>query len=138
MLLGSYFAYRTFQNRLFTILFVLTGIGITGVGIFPEDILGGTPHHVVSQMIFLFGGLSAIAAYRIEKSPMAYFSVIMVVVTIAFWGFLEWGFLELMDGTASSNYLGLGVGGIERMVAYPLLSWIVGVGGYSMGSSQAS
>lgn len=138
VLLGSYFAYRAFRNRLFTILFVLTGIGIVGVGIFPENVLGGIPHHIVSQMIFIFGGLSAIAAYRIERSPMTYFSVIMGVVTLAFWGFLEWGFLELMGGTASSNYLGLGVGGIERLVAYPLLLWMVGFGGYLMGSSQAS
>jgi hypothetical membrane protein len=138
VLLGSYFAYRTFRNRLFTILLVLTGIGITGVGIFPENVLGGTPHHIVSQMIFIFGGLSAIAAYRIERSPMNYFSVIMGVVTLAFWSFLEWGFLKLMEGTTSSNYLGLGVGGIERVVAYPLLLWVVGFGGYLMGSSQAS
>jgi len=63
---------------------------------------------------------------------MTYFSVIMGVVTLVFWGFLE-----LMEGTASSNYLGLGVGGIERIVAYPLLLWVVGFGGYLMGSSQA-
>ena len=132
MLLGSYFAYRAFRNRLFTILFILAGIGVTGVGIFPENVLGGTSHHIVSLMAFLFGGLSAIAAYRIERSPMTYFSIIMGVVTLVFWGFLE-----LMEGTAASNYLGLGVGGIERIVAYPLLLWVVGFGGYLMGSSQA-
>ena len=89
-------------------------------------------------MIFIFGGLSAIAAYRIERSPMTYFSVIMGVVTLVFWSFLEWGFLELMEGTASSSYLGLGVCGIEKMVAYPLLLWVLGFGGYLMGSSHAS
>jgi len=68
VLLGSYFAYRAFRNRLFTILFILAGIGVTGVGIFPENVLGGTSHHIVSLMAFLFGGLSAIAAYRIERA----------------------------------------------------------------------
>ena len=29
---------------------------------------------------------------------------------------------------ASGNNLGLGLGGIERMVAYPLLLWLVGYG----------
>jgi hypothetical membrane protein len=91
VLLGSYFAYRTFKNRLFTILIVLTGIGITGVGIFPENVLGGLPHHIVSQMIIIFGGLSAIAAYRIERSPMSYFSVIMGAVTLFFLGFSRVG-----------------------------------------------
>jgi hypothetical membrane protein len=133
VLLGSYFAYRAFRNRLFTIVLILAGIGVTGVGIFPENVLGGTPHRIVSLMAFLFGGLAAIAAYRIERSPMTYFSVIMGVVTLVFLGFLG-----IMEGTASSNYLGLGVGGIERMVAYPLLLWVVGFGGYLMGSSQSS
>jgi len=84
-------------------------------------------------MAFLFGGLAAIAAYRIERSPMTCFSVIVGVVTLVFLSFLG-----IMEGTASSNYLGLGVGGIERIEAYPLLLWVLGFGSYLMGSSQSS
>ncbi|NIQ06941.1 MAG: DUF998 domain-containing protein, partial [Candidatus Korarchaeota archaeon] len=30
----------------------------------------------------------------------------------------------------------LGKGGMERMIAYPLLIWVVGFGGYLLGLSQ--
>jgi hypothetical protein len=36
--------------------------------------------------------------------------------------------------TASSPFSVFGRGGTERMAAYPLLIWIIGFGGYLMGS----
>jgi len=37
---------------------------------------------------------------------------------------------------ASSTYLGLGEGGMERMIAYPALIWIAGFGAYLMGRQE--
>jgi len=42
---------------------------------------------------------------------------------------------------ASGIYLGLGKGGMERMIAYPALLWMVGFGGHLMsdnGNTRAS
>ena len=36
--------------------------------------------------------------------------------------------------TRDYGYLGLGVGGMERMMAYPTLLWIIGLGGYLLGT----
>jgi hypothetical protein len=36
----------------------------------------------------------------------------------------------------SAFYLGLGLGGIERFVVYPLLLWMLGFGAYLIGDSS--
>jgi hypothetical protein len=61
-------------------------------------------------MVFLFAGLSAIVTYRLQKKPMAYFSVILGVIT-----------LIALVLYVPSIYLGLGSGGTERMIVYPAL-----------------
>jgi hypothetical protein len=74
----------------------------------------------VSLTAFLFGGLSAIASYRLLKLPL---SVIA-------------GRLGLMCLGALSVYLGLGQGGMEHMIVYPLLAWGAGFGGYLIGQDE--
>ena len=115
--LGSYFLYRAFRNRIFSGLLILSGIGAMGVGIFPENF--ATEHALFSLIVFLFGGLAAIAAYKIERKPLNYFSPIIGVFSIIMLVFFLVG-----------NDLGIGVGGMERMVAYPELLWGVGLGGH--------
>jgi hypothetical protein len=50
------------------------------------------------------------------------FSVISVTL-----GLMTLGAMVLY---ATKTYLGLGVGGMERMIAYPSLMWAAGFGGY--------
>jgi hypothetical membrane protein len=88
-----------------------------GVGVFTED--AGMIHGVVSIIVFLFGALSAIASYRVSKPPLSYLSIIL--------GLTGLGALTLF---IAGNNLGLGVGGMERMIAYPVLLWGVGFGGH--------
>jgi len=73
-------------------------------------------------VVFLFAGLSAIATYRFQKKPMGYFSAILGVITLIA--------LILYVGDI---YLGLGPGGMERMIVYPALLWAMGFGGHLMG-----
>ena len=115
--MGSYFLYRAFRNKVFSGLLILSGIGAMGVGIFPENFV--LEHEIFSFVVFFFGALAAIAAYKIERKPLNYFSPIIgafsVVMLVLF---------------LTGNNLGLGVGGMERMVAYPVLLWGVGLGGH--------
>src|SRR5947199_267685 len=37
----------------------------------------------------------------------------------------------------SNNFLGLGNGGMERMIVYPVLTWGIGFGGYLLGMSHS-
>lgn len=122
-LVSSYFIWREFYNRLISLLFGLSGIGMAGVGLFPET--AGTVHLIVSFMAFFFGGLSAIAVYKLVKAPFAYLSVLMGMIA-----------LTALALFISKNFLGLGPGGMERMVAYPLLLWAIGFGGNLLSSEE--
>lgn len=117
IIVGTYLIYRALRSVLFTVLLALAGIGAMGVGIFTEDFR--VVHFVVSVVTFTFGSLAAIYSYRFIRTPLRYFSVILGLFGLAA--------LILMG---SGMTLGLGVGGIERMIAYPILLWGVGFGGY--------
>ncbi len=117
---SAYFVDRAFGLRIFTVLVVMAGVGAIGVGLFPEDV--PVLHFVFSVIVFTFGGLSAIASYKLQKAPFSHLSVILGVTS-----------LMAMVLFGSGNSLGLGVGGMERMIAYPELLWVVGFGGYLFG-----
>ena len=125
LIIGTYFLQRAFHFELLTVMLVLTAIGAMGVGVFTEDF--GTIHAVVSLITFLFSGLSAIFSvicsyvhkFSLVKMPFSAISVILGLITL--------GALGLFVGKI---YLGLGVGGMERMIVYPVLMWIAGFGGY--------
>jgi hypothetical membrane protein len=109
--------------KIVAILYFIAGIGVIGVGVFTEN--SGAIHGIVSLIAFLFGGLSAIAAYKLEKTPLNYISIIAGLIAI----------IALVLFMAK-NYLGLGVGGMERMIAYPTILWAAGFGGYLIGSED--
>lgn len=123
MIAGAYFVHKAFKFRVFTVLLIIAGIGAMGVGLFPEDV--PVIHSIVSLITFLFGGLSAIVSYKLLNPPLSYFSVLL--------GVLSLGALVLF---ASGTYLGLGAGGMERMIAYPTLLWGVGFGSSLMSYSD--
>ncbi|MFA4957615.1 MAG: DUF998 domain-containing protein [Candidatus Methanoperedens sp.] len=119
ILSGSYFIWREFKSSLMTSLFCLSGLGAIGVGMFPET--AGFLHVIVSFIAFFFAGLGAIAASKVVKAPFSYFSILMGIASIT---------AIVLYGT--NIYLGLGPGGMERMMAYPVLLWSVSFGGYLM------
>jgi hypothetical membrane protein len=123
ILVGAYFLQRAFHWKPATVLISLAGVGALGVGLFPETT--GIWHSIFSLIVFLFAGLSAIVAARFQKKPMFYFSIVLGLTTLAA--------LVLYVG---SNYLGLGPGGMERMVVYPVLLWAVAFGGHMMSAED--
>ena len=115
LIIGIYFLQRAFNFKVLTVLLVMTAIGAMGVGVFTEN--SGTIHDVVSLVVFLFGGLSAIFSFKLLAKP---FSVMAVIL-----GLMSLGALVLFG---SKSYLGLGAGGMERMIVYPILMWGAGFG----------
>lgn len=110
-------------SKAFAVLFLIAGIGIMGVGVFTEN--AGAIHSVAALVAFLFGGLSAIAAYKLEKAPLNCISVIMGMIAIIA--------LVLFS---TQNYLGLGAGGMERMITYPTVFWALAFGGFLIGTED--
>jgi hypothetical membrane protein len=119
VLLGAYFLQKAFHWTPGTAMAAGTAVGAIGVGLFPET--AGILHSVFSLIVFLFAGLTALVNARLQRKPMFYLSVVLGLATLAA--------LVLYVG---GNYLGLGAGGMERMVVYPALLWGVGFGGHMM------
>jgi len=99
-------------------------IGAIGVGLFPET--AGQTHILFAFMAFLFIGLSAVVSYRIANSPMSYFSLILGTITLI---------TLLLSATGLT--LGLGNGGIERVILYPSIIWIISLGAYMLGRTSS-
>jgi hypothetical membrane protein len=119
ILVGAFYLNRAFHWTPATALITLAGIGALGVGLFPETT--GVWHSVFSLIVFLFTGLTAVVMARFQRKPMSYFSVILGLFTLVA--------LFLFIG---GEYVGLGAGGMERLVAYPVLVWSLGFGGHLM------
>jgi len=119
IVVGAYFLHKAFRWTPASVMVALSGVGALGVGLAPETT--GIWHGIFSLMVFLFAGLSAIVTYRFQKKPMAYFSVILGVAT-----------LIALALYVPNIYLGLGPGGMERMVVYPALLWSIAFGGHLM------
>ena len=124
---ASYFIQRAYKKKAVSSSIGLFGVGVLGVGIFNGS-YGGI-HAIFAILAFLMGGLAAIISYRVQKFPMNYFSVIL-------------GGIALLDLLLyyilgqGSPFWPLGIGGLERWVAYPILLWGIGFGGYLMGTCK--
>ena len=121
ILAASVFLFRGL-NQWIVIFPALLGIGVLGVGLFP----GNNPffHPLFALMAFIAGGLSAIFSFKITSSPFRY--------VLAFLGFISLIFLFF-----SAMFIPvLGDGGTERFVAYPVVIWAVGFGGYLIGNGS--
>jgi hypothetical membrane protein len=94
------------------------------IGVFAEDI--SMPVHGISSLISLIVGLGAtFLTYKFVRTPLSYAPIILGGVTLL--GVLLQG---------SGNYLGLGIGGIERLEIYPSLLWGLVFDAYLIGESS--
>jgi len=123
-IIGSYFLPRTINFRALSVLLALMSIGAIGAGIFTKS--SAAIHGVMSSMAFLFGGLSAIASFKVLKRPLSVISVILGVIVLGALalfagGLLASGSFTEIEAQDSVFFLGLGPGGMERMIAYPAL-----------------
>jgi hypothetical membrane protein len=126
VLVSAYFLYRYFRWKPLAGLVGVAGIGALGVGIFNET----APymlHSIFSLITFIGIGLAAVVSYRFQKAPLSYFAVIMGAITL----------LSLVlyipgTGTDYGGALGIGAGGLERMIVYPVLLWSIAFGGHLM------
>lgn len=97
------------------LFFTLSGIGAVGVAVFNEDT--GIPHVIFAILAFLLGNLAAVYAFTITKPMFSYFSLFLGLMGLAALVLLGMGV-----------YLGLGPGGMERMVFYAGIFWALAYG----------
>lgn len=115
-------------SRILLIVFVLAGIGAMGVGIFNETLI--IPHTILA--IFAFS-MSSIAPYFIIFRIKNIMSVMWVILgTIGLIALVLYLSGTLLN--APGLFLGLGHGGMERMIIYPDLMWGIAFGGWLVGN----
>ncbi|HYM40149.1 MAG TPA: DUF998 domain-containing protein [Thermoplasmata archaeon] len=122
---AAYFYHRTHGKLWITIPFLLAGVGPIGVGLFPETT--GAIHGIFALIAFLFGGLLAILISTRVTVPFRYVSILLGVVGLVALGLF-----------VAQQYAGIGFGGMERMIAYPVLLWGVAFGGYLLSTTEQS
>ena len=125
---SAYLIHRACGARIFSILFAIFGASAMGVGIFPGDT--GMIHGLVALVTFVTSSLSAIAAYRLLGKPFAYISAVIGAFSLIVLIF------AMFSGGQSLFWQVFGRGGEERFIAYPVLMWTIGFGGYLMGASS--
>ena len=100
------------------------GVSILGVGIFPGNT--GTPHALLAMVAFFSGGIAAVLSARRVAPPLRYVLALLGAVNLVALG------SYFVLGDANPLWV-LGVGGAERWVAYPVILWLLGFGGYLAG-----
>ena len=127
MILGTLLLYGQFAKNTGTkIGFILTGIGGLGtamVGLFPANVASAM-HGIGAFLPFFLGnvGLLLFGLYLPLRPMFKYFTIFISLFSLT-------AFLLFVSG----NYLGLGIGGMERLVAHPQTFWLIIFGIYVSG-----
>jgi len=103
---------------------LIGGIGAVGVGVFPETtpVLNGGMHDIVSDIAFVGAGIGlVIVSFAMVEGPhwriSRPFTLACGVVTLAAIILFSTGY-----------YVGLGPGGMERLIVAPILLWAIAEG----------
>ncbi len=126
-LLWLYGTYRLFHKNgkpLSSIPFYLAGVGFILVGLSPWNEYPLT-HTIGAQLVFFFGAISCLVAWRIVRGTMGRISFASGLISL-FAYFLEPHGLAAIFGT----------GGVERLLYYPILLWEIAFGGYLLSLSD--
>jgi len=125
-LVGGYAFYRLHGRRWLLAIFAIAGLGAVGTGLFPLD-TGGL-HGLFALVAFLFFNLEALGSATRLSGAMRVLSALAGLVGLAFVVLMALG-----DGGAAWAFGPIGHGGTERMIVYPVMLWLVALGGALLG-----
>ena len=125
-LLAGYFLYRSLGDKVLLTIFCLGGIGAMGAGLVPLDSPLGV-HGVFAFLAFLFLNIEAILVGLKLHRALKAISVLAGMV-----GLIFLVMMILVDSGTIDASGSIGHGGVERMIAYPALIWMMVFGGSLM------
>lgn len=129
--LGGYAFYLSHRRMWIFALFALAGVGAIGAGIFPLN--SGDLHSLFALAAFAFFNLEAIASASVVRGWMKVISLGAGVTGLVFVVLMIIG-----DAGNAAAFGAIGHGGTERMIVYPVMLWMLALGGYLMGSAASS
>ena len=129
LLIGTYFLRHVPDFKTLDALLILTALGAMGIGVFTKNYR--VAHGAVASAAFFFAGLTAISSSKVLKKPLSLISIILGIMTLAALALFSIGMVTSGSLTSdiaydSNFYLGLGPGGIEHMIIYPVGIWLAG------------
>jgi hypothetical membrane protein len=121
--------FRAHRRSAVLATFAIGGLGAIGAGMFPLDT--GGMHSIFALAAFIGFNLQAIACASIVSGPIRWISLLAGVVGLAY-------VVVMVIGDAGNpNVFGpIGHGGSERMIAYPVMAWLLAIGGYLMATKH--
>jgi len=122
-LAGWFFLKSTGDKTLF-IVFLLGSIGAMGAALIPLDNPSDT-HGLFALMAFLFMNLEAVLVGLKLSGALKAISILAGLTGLVFMVMMIF-----VDGGSIDVSGSIGHGGVERMIAYPVLIWMVFIGGY--------
>jgi hypothetical membrane protein len=132
-LLGAYFLFRGTGMRRLMVLNLLPGVGVMLAALSPENV-NIAIHSIGAIIAFVPGAVAVILSYRLIRSEFRYFAL--------FLGFLSLTSVAIYFGAYYSPLVQqtLGSGGAERIIVYPIIVWLIGLGSYLLahGKQEAS
>jgi hypothetical membrane protein len=125
LLAAVYLILKSGGCRLFSSCLAISAVCAVGVGLFPE--YTGSTHVIFAILTFFFGSLAVLFSYRLGLNiPMVIVSLFLGLIALLIL------VIQFILGHGTTNFLVayLGVGGTERLIAYPLLLYLTALGGY--------
>jgi len=124
MIAGSLLIYQEFRKSVASAVgfsfMALAGLGTILVGLFPENV-NSTWHGLGALLPFLIGNVALVLFGRSLRLGPKLRAYTLLSGAIA---------LAALALFYSGHYLGLGLGGMERVVAYPQTIWLIALGLY--------
>jgi len=126
MIAGSILLSRTFHKspiaRVALTFIAIAGLGTIVVGIFPENTIR-TFHIVGAALPFVIGNIGLLCFGFVSGIPRVLCNYALVFGLIS---------LTTLVLFVTHHYVGIGIGGTERIVAYPQTIWLIIFGIYEM------
>jgi hypothetical membrane protein len=124
---------RTSLDKWLGILIILAGAGGIGFGVFNEGTILAI-HYLCAFTVFIGGCIAIFWSTKIlYKRPTSYIFLVMGIIVVFFISFV---IFNMVSGSPDKIRLGIGAGGMERMVVFPTIFWVMATGIYLVGQSQ--
>ena len=126
---GGYLLVRGRRHAWLAAIYLLAGVGAAGAGVFPLST--GAVHSLFALLAFVSFNLESLGTARLVSGVMRLLAYLAGAV-----GLVSVVVMVIGDAGDPGIFGAIGHGGAERMIAYPVMVWLMAFGGYLVGSSE--
>lgn len=119
---------REYGRRSLVVVYGLTGVGAIGAGIFTLD--AGGLHSVFAAIGFTFFNVQALITAALLRGAVRLLGLAAGVLGLTYMVIMVIG-----DAGNPAVFGAIGHGGTERMIIYPVMLWLLALGGYLLGEA---